>query len=348
MLHALKPIDWQPPDGWRRIRTIDAHAAGEPFRVIAGGIPELRGATILDRRRWAREHLEHVRRGLMWEPRGHADMYGCIITPPVSDDADFGALFLHNEGYSTMCGHGIIAIAKVAVDTGMVAVSEPETVLKIDTPAGPVVARARVARGSAGLVTFRNVPSFAVALDLEVEVPELGSLVYDLAFGGAYYAVVEADAVGAACSARDVRRLIEAGTAVKRAIADSREIRHPGGDELSFLYGVIFVEPAPPTAGVHSRNVCVFADGEIDRSPTGTGVSARLALLHARGELAIGERIVVESLIGTRFGGAIAATTTFGPYDAVVPEIDGRAFITGRHEFVFDPADPLGEGFLIR
>ncbi len=347
MLRGLKQIDWHPPEGWRRIRTIDAHAAGEPFRVVAGGIPEPRGGTLLDRRRWAREHLEHVRRGLMWEPRGHADMYGCIVTPPVSDEADFGVLFVHNEGYSTMCGHGIIAVAKVAIDTGMVTASEPETVLTIDTPAGPVIARARVANGAAGQITFRNVPSFALALDLEVDVAGLGTLDYDLAFGGAFYAVVDAGAVGASCVPRDVRRLIEAGIALKRAISESRQVRHPGGEDLSFLYGVIFVEPAP-TSGVHSRNVCVFADGEVDRSPTGTGVSARLAILHARGALEVGERIVVESLIGTRFGGSIAAVTTCGPHEAVVPEIDGSAFITGRHEFVFDPADPLAEGFLIR
>ncbi len=348
MLHPLKPNEWRPPPAWRQIQTIDAHTGGEPFRVIVGGIPELRGNTILDRRRWAQEHIEHVRRGLMWEPRGHADMYGAIITPPVTEGADFGILFLHNEGYSTMCGHGIIAIAKVAIDTGMVPCHEPETVLRIDTPAGPVVARAEVAGGAVQRVAFRNVPSFVVELDCVVDVPELGPVRYDLAFGGAYYAVVEADAVGVGCVSAEVRGLIERGIAIKRAIAAEREIDHPEGGDLGFLYGVIFVEPAPSTSGVHSRNVCVFAEGEVDRSPTGTGVSARLAIHYARGELAVGERIVVESLIGSRFGGVILETTTFGGHQAIVPEIDGTAFITGRHEFTFDPSDPLTDGFLIR
>ncbi len=348
MLGSLKLVDWHPPQSWRRISTIDAHTAGEPFRVIVDGVPVPLGDSILDRRRWAREHLDHIRRGLMWEPRGHADMYGCVVTPPVSDDADFGVLFLHNEGYSTMCGHGIIAITKVAIDTGMVAAAEPETVLKIDTPAGPVVASARVANGAAGQITMRNVPSFAVELDGEVDLPGLGPVAYDLAFGGAFYAVVEADAVGVRCAPQFTRELIEWGSALKAAISARHEITHPSGDDLGYLYGVIFVEPAPATSGVHSRNVCVFADGEVDRSPTGTGVSARLAILHARGELEIGERIVVESLIGTRFGGSIAELTSFGPYQAIVPEIDGTAFITGRHEFAFDPDDPLADGFLIR
>jgi trans-L-3-hydroxyproline dehydratase len=336
MLMLLSDFDWQPPSGWRRITTVDAHTAGEPFRVVIGGVPVLRGESILDRRRWAREHLDHVRRGLMWEPRGHADMYGCLVTPAVSDEADFGILFLHNEGYSTMCGHGIIAITKVAIEAGLMPATEPETELAIDTPAGLVRARAQVAHGVVGTVSFRNVPSFAVDLDAEVEVDELGTVRYDLAFGGAFYAVVDAQAAGVHCTPASAPRLIERGRQIKRAVAASREIHHPAANDLGFLYGVIFVEPAP-TSGVHSRNVCVFAEGEVDRSPTGTGVSARLAILHARGQLDLGERIVIESIIGSRFGGTIAELTTFASHE-----------VTGRHEFVFDPNDPLADGFLVR
>ena len=331
-----------------RITTTEMHTGGEPVRIVTSGYPEIPGETILAKRRYARDRLDHLRRLLMFEPRGHRDMYGVIPVAADHPGADLAVLFIHNEGYSTMCGHGIIAICKVAIDTGMVVASEPETVLKIDTPAGLVVARAQVANGAAGQITFRNVPSFAVALDCALEVPGIGPLVYDLAFGGAYYIVVESDAAGVRCSPQAVGQLIEHGMAVKRAVVESREIRHPTGDDMGFLYGVIFVEPAAATSGVHSRNVCVFADGEVDRSPTGTGVSARLAILHARGDLEIGERIVVESLIGTRFGGSIAEVTSFGPHEAIVPEVDGTAFITGRHEFTFDPSDPLADGFLIR
>jgi proline racemase len=339
--------DWRPPADWVRIRTIDAHTAGEPFRVIVDGWPELPGATMLERRRHAREHLDHLRTALMWEPRGHADMYGCIPTPPVSDEADFGVLFTHNEGYSSMCGHGVIAMATVAVETGMVAATLPETAIGIDTPAGLVRAWARVEDGRVTGVRFRNVPSFAAALDDEVEVPGFGRVRFDLAYGGAFYAFVDAADLGLRVVPDDVRRLIDAGIAVKRAVAGARDIRHPFEEDLSFLYGVIFVSPSSED-GVHSRNVCVFADGEVDRSPTGTGVSARLAIHRARGELAVGDEIVISSLIGSRFSGRVIEDVEFGPHRAVVPEVAGRAHITGRHEFVLDPGDELHRGFILR
>jgi len=339
--------DWRPPADRVRIRTIDAHTAGEPFRVIVEGYPELPGATMLERRRYAREHLDHMRTALMWEPRGHADMYGCIPTPPVSEGADLGVLFTHNEGYSSMCGHGVIAMATVAVETGMVRRTEPETAVGIDTPAGLVRAWARVENGRVTGVRFHNVPSFAAALDDEVEVPGHGRVRYDLAWGGAFYAFVDAADLGLRCIPGDFRRLIDAGVAVKRAVAAAREIRHPFEEDLGFLYGAIFIEPSPDD-GVHSRNVCVFADGEVDRSPTGTGVSARLAIHRARGELAVGEEIVVSSLIGSRFSGRVVEDVEFGPHRAVIPEVAGRAHITGRHEFILDPADELAHGFLLR
>ena len=339
--------DWRPPEEWVRIRTIDLHTAGEPFRVFVDGYPELSGTTMLERRRHARSHLDQLRTALMWEPRGHADMYGCIVTPPVSDGADFGVLFTHNEGYSSMCGHGIIAMATAAVETGMVAASEPETAVAIDTPAGLVRAFVRVADGAVEGVRFLNVPSFVAALDEAVEVPGLGRVRYDLAYGGAFYAVVDAASVGLACDGAHFRQLIEAGIVVKRAVASATEIVHPFEDDLGFLYGVIFVD-ASPDERVHSRNCCVFADGEVDRSPTGTGVSARLAIHHARGEIGVGEPVVISSLIGSEFTGRVVKTTTFGPHPAVIPEVGGRAHITGRHEFVVDPDDPLGRGFILR
>jgi trans-L-3-hydroxyproline dehydratase len=338
---------WKPPGDWLKITTIDAHTAGEPFRVITGGYPDLPGDSILARRRYAREHLDHLRTVLMWEPRGHADMYGCIVTPPVSPEADIGVLFMHNEGYSPMCGHGIIGITKIALETGMLPMTSPETAVGIDTPAGLVTAHASVEDGQVTDVRFHNVPSFVVALDETVEVPGLGRIGYDLAFGGGFYAYVQASEAGVTCTVEDFRPLIQKGIAIKRAIVASRSIPHPFEKDLSFLYGTIFVAP-PSREGVHSRNVCVFAEGEVDRCPTGTGVSGRLAIHHARGEVAVNEPIVVESIIGTTFSGRIVETTTFGPYSAVIPEVEGRAYITGRHEFLVDPTDPLRDGFILR
>lgn len=340
-------MSWSPPAGWTRITTIDAHTAGEPFRVIVGGFPDLSGDTILARRRDARDRFDHLRRALMWEPRGHADMYGCIVTPAVTPGADFGVLFLHNEGFSTMCGHGIIGIATVAVETGMVPAREPETTIRIDTPAGLVTAFVEVDGGRVQRVRFRNVPSYVAALDQSVDVPGFGAVRFDLAFGGAFYAYVEAEPLGLHCVPEEFRRLIETGMQIKRAVAASREIRHPFEPDLGFLYGTIFVAPAR-SAGAHSRNVCVFADGEVDRSPTGTGVSGRLALHHARGEIGVDQVIEIESIIGTRFTGRVMETAVFGPYQAVIPEVGGSAYITGRNEFLIDPNDPLREGFLLR
>ena len=345
MLQKMR--SWTPPEHWLRITTIDCHTGGEPFRVITGGFPDLPGSTILARRRYARDHLDHLRTALMWEPRGHADMYGCIVTPPVSPEADIGVLFMHNEGYSTMCGHGIIALAKVTLETGLLPMTAPETEVKIDTPAGLVTARARITDGQVDSVRFRNVPSFVLALDQVVDVPGLGAVSYDLAFGGAFYAYLQASDVGLACTPDNFRAFIETGLAIKRAIVASREIPHPFEEDLSFLYGPIFVGP-PLGEEAHSRNVCVFAEGEVDRCPTGTGVSGRLALHYARGEIDLDEPIVVESIIGSRFTGRIVATTTFGPHPAIIPEIEGSAHITGRHEFLLDPSDPLRHGFILR
>jgi proline racemase len=338
---------WEPPRDWLRITTIDAHTGGEPFRVITSGFPDLPGESILARRRYAREHLDHLRTALMWEPRGHADMYGCIVTPPVSPEADIGILFMHNEGYSTMCGHGIIGIAKVALEAGLLPIHQPQTTIKIDTPAGLVTAHARVQDGQVTSVRFHNVPSFVLALDQTVDVPGLGHVRYDVAFGGAFYAYVQAQDVGVTCTPEDFRPLIEKGVAIKRAIMASRPIPHPFEQDLSFLYGTIFVGP-PRGEGAHSRNVCIFAEGEVDRCPTGTGVSGRLAIHHARGEISRDQPMVVESIIGSRFTGRIVDTTTFGPYPAIIPEVEGAAHITGRHEFLIDPADPLRDGFILR
>ncbi len=347
MLHE-KLRQWRAPEDWLRLTTLDCHTAGEPFRIITGGLPELPGHTILERRRYMQQHLDYLRTALMWEPRGHADMYGCIVTPPVSAEADFGVLFLHNEGYSTMCGHGIIGMATVAVETGMVPLQAPETRMGIDAPAGLIRARVQVsADGRAERVFFQNVPSFVLALDETVQVPGLGRVRYDIAFGGAFYAFVQAADVGLTTHPEDFGELIDKGMAIKRAVMTARPIDHPFEADLSFLYGTIFIGPAH-SREAHSSNVCIFAEGEVDRSPTGTGVSARLALHHARGEIKQGQLIEIESVIGARFSGRIEQETSFGPYAAVIPEVGGTAHITGRHEFVIDPGDALQKGFILR
>jgi len=345
---SLAPMRrWRPPKGWLRITAVDAHTGGEPFRVITGGFPDLPGDTILAKRRWVKEHFDHLRTALMWEPRGHADMYGCILTPPAAPGADFGILFMHNEGYSTMCGHGIIAITKVVLETGLLPMKAPETAVRIDSPAGRITAHARVSGGEVKSVYFHNVPSFVLALDETVDVPGLGSVRYDIAYGGAFYAFVNAADLGVGCTSEHFRPLIEKGMAIKRAIMANREISHPFEPDLGFLYGTIFIGP-PQRVDAHSRNVCIFAEGEVDRSPTGTGVSGRLAIHHARGDIGSNERVVIESIIGSRFSGRVVETTTFGAYPAVIPEVEGTAHICGRQEFLIDPFDPLRNGFMLR
>ena len=301
---------------------------------------------MLARRRFMHEHYDYFRTALMWEPRGHREMYGCIITEPVTPKANFGVIFLHNEGYSTMCGHAIIALAKIAVETGMVPAQEPETIIQIDTPAGLITAYVRIKTDKIQNVSFDNVPSFVQALDQVVDVPGIGTITYDLAFGGAFYAFVQAEQLGLFCYRDESFALIEKGIAIKKAIIENTVLHHPYQEDLNFLYGTIFICP-PINKGADSRNVCIFANGEVDRSPTGTGVSARLAIHYARGEIGINEPMVFESIVDSRFSGRVIKTIKFGTYDAVIPRVAGTAHITGRHEFFIDPEDPLKYGFLL-
>ncbi len=335
------------PREWTKITAIDAHAAGEPFRILTAGYPELPGDTILAKRSYALEHYDYLRTATMWEPRGHADMYGCVLTGPTTGDGDFGVLFLHNEGYSTMCGHGIIAVTRVVLETGLIETGPGREEIKIDTPAGRVTAYPEWSDGRVKKVSFDNVASFVYATDQVVAVPGLGEVNYDLAYGGAFYAYVNADDVGVELDAGGFRRLIELGTGIKQAIMGAREIKHPFEEDLSFLYGVIFVGKARDPRN-HSRNVCVFADGEVDRSPTGTGVSGRAALHYARSEIEKGQPFVVESILGTCFTGEVIGETELGPYRAVVPRISGTAHICGYNTLLFDPDDPLKDGFILR
>ncbi len=331
------------------ITTLDAHTAGEPLRIITGGMPEIHGVTLLERRRYMLEHLDYIRRALMWEPRGHYNMYGCVVTAPVAPDADFGVLFMHNEGYSTMCGHGIIALVTALLETGAFPAKGQHTPVSLDTPAGLVRATAHLdGNGHVERVSFLNVPSFLYARDVELMLPDYGKLLVDVAFGGAFYAFIPAEQVGLKVRPENTQQLVAAAEAIRMAVNDAISIEHPIEADLSFVYGAILTD-VPENPAHHSRNVCVFADAEVDRSPTGTGVSARLALHHARGEIDDGQQIVVESILGSAstFGGRVVGRAKVGPYEAIVPEVSGTAFITGRHEFIVDPRDELGKGFLV-
>ena len=340
-------FNWNPPKDWIKITAIDAHTAGEPLRVITSGLPPISGNTMLEKRRYAREHLDDLRTALMWEPRGHADMYGCIVTEPVTPDGTLGVLFLHNEGFSTMCGHGVIGLTKVALDAGMIALAEDKPIIRMDTPAGRVTAFARRENGRVVEVSFHNVPSFVYAFDQIVHVSGIGWVRYDVAFGGAFYAFCRAEEIGIDLTAKNFRQLIDVGMSIKLAVMTSLPIQHPLEKDLGYLYGTIIVGAAHDRSH-HSRNVCIFADGEVDRSPTGTGVSARVALHHARGEIKMNEPIVIESILGTCFTAEVVETTKFGPYDAVIPKVTGTAYITGRDELLIDPSDPLRNGFILR
>ncbi len=329
------------------IKTLEAHAAGEPLRIILSGYPDVAGETILAKRRYLQTHLDHLRTALMWEPRGHADMYGCLVTEPVTPGSHLGVLFMHNEGYSSMCGHGIIALTTAVCERGLFGVPRDVPVLRIDTPAGPVEAVPHRAGGRVESVSFLNVPSFVYARDHRVQVPGIGEVACDVAFGGAFYAFCQAGRLGVRLVPEDFRKLIDLGMRVKRAVMDSLPIKHPFEADLGFLYGTIIVGPAHEP-GHFARNVCVFAEGEVDRSPTGTGVSARAALHLAKGDIGLGEPFVVESILGTTFTGRAVRELAFGPYQAVVPEVSGSAFLTGTSEFWIDPADPVGRGFILR
>lgn len=317
------------------------HTGGEPLRVIIDGLPPIEGRTVLEKRRHFREHYDHLRTGLMWEPRGHADMYGAVITS--SEDADFDVFFLHNEGYSTMCGHAIIALTKLAVETGLVTKTE----MVFNVPAGRIRARAVVIDGQVTETSFQNVPSFLYLREQQVEVPGIGLVRFDVAYGGAFYAFVDAESVGVTLEPQHFNRIIEYGRRIKHAIMDLFPITHPFEPDLSFLYGTIFTGP-PRDPSLHSRNVCIFADGELDRSATGSGVSARAALHFAKSELDLNESITIESILGSTMSVRVVNTTKFGPHDAVIPEVSGTASIIGRNEFYFDPEDPFRTGFIFR
>jgi proline racemase len=329
----------------RTYTTIDTHTAGEPLRIVTAGVPRIPGATILEKRRWLKDNLDDVRKALMWEPRGHADMYGAYLTEPVTPAADFGVIFMHNEGYSDMCGHGIIALASVAVSQGLIPLNIPETRIGFDTPAGFIEAFVAWDGERVGAVRFTNVPSFLYREGVIVRTPSFGEVTIDIAFGGAFYAYLEADGMQLDITPPFLRELIQLGGEIKKAVSDTVQVQHPLIPELNQLYGTIISQQR---TSLHQVNVCIFADREVDRSPTGTGTAGRVAQLYAKGRLQAGDSLTNESIIGTTFTGKVLTETTVADIPAVIPEVSGSAFITGFNQWVIDPDDPVAGGFFLR
>ncbi|HEY3868408.1 MAG TPA: proline racemase family protein [Actinocrinis sp.] len=327
----------------RVFHAVDSHTEGMPTRVITGGIGTIPGATMFDRRRHFVEHLDHIRRLLMNEPRGHSAMSGAILQPPTRPDADFGILYIEVSGCLPMCGHGTIGVATVLVETGMVEVEEPVTTIRLDTPAGLVVADVQVEDGSAKAVTLRNVPSFALKLDQTVKVAPWGEVGYDMAFGGNFYAIVELERLGIPFDRGNKNQIMEAGLAIMAAINEEDRPVHPANPEISGVHHVYLA--APGSTATHSRHAMVVHPGMFDRSPCGTGTSARMAQLHARGLLQLGAEFRNESFIGTHFLGRLVEETEVAGKKAVIPTFTGRAWITGTAQYLIDPTDPFPEGF---
>ncbi|TDD42387.1 proline racemase [Kribbella antibiotica] len=329
----------------RTITAIDSHTEGMPTRVVTGGVGVVPGTTMAERREYFLKHLDELRLFLMNEPRGHAAMSGAILQPPTRPDADWGVLYIEVSGCLPMCGHGTIGVATVLVESGMVEVQEPVTVVRLDTPAGLVVVDVAVRNGRAEHVTLRNVPSYSHALDAVVEVPGLASVTYDLAYGGNFYAILPLEQLGIPFDRAYKDQILAAGLSLMEAINTTDRPVHPLDPGISGCKHVQFT--APGLDGAHSRNAMVIHPGWFDRSPCGTGTSARMAQLHARGELTLGEDFVNESFIGTRFTGRLIEETTVGNHQAVVPTVTGRAWITGTANYLLDPDDPFPTGFVL-
>lgn len=342
----LKNFSFQAPDNYTKITTIDMHTGGEPLRIPIAGLPKIEGNSVLEKRRFFKDNYDTIRTGLMFEPRGHADMYGAIISEPSSPDADFDVFFIHNEGYSTMCGHAVLALTKFAFETNLLP-NKTDNKLTLNVPCGTIYAEAKIVDGIVVESTFTNVPSYLHLRDKTVEVQGIGRVKFDVAFGGAYYAFVEAASVGLKMTPDYYNQLIDYGRRIKYAVMDNFDISHPVEADLSFLYGTIFTG-APENTAHHSRNVCIFAEGEVDRSATGSGVSARAGLHFSKGELPLHSPITIESILGSTMSVEVIEKVDFHGYEAVIPKVSGAASFVGKNEFWFAPGDPYKEGFIFR
>ncbi|XP_074092022.1 trans-3-hydroxy-L-proline dehydratase isoform X2 [Macrotis lagotis] len=344
-----------PPhaSGAPALSVLDMHAGGEPLRIVLAGWPEVRGPTLLAKRRYVREHQDGLRRRLLLEPRGHRDMYGALPVRSELPDAHLGVLFLHNQGYSSMCGHAVLALARFALDSGLAPPPPPgqaEAQVRLHCPCGPVTAFVPWEGGrSRGPVRFHSVPAFALATDLVVDVPGKGEVVVDIGYGGAFYAFVDAKRFGLDVCSSKTRDLVDAATAVTEAVKVQVKIHHPDSEDLAFLYGTILTDGKDAFTEEPTTNICVFADAQVDRSPTGSGVTARIALQYHKGLIQLNQtRTFKSSTTGSLFTGKPVKETKCGEFKAVVVEVSGQAYYTGAASFIIEEEDPLKNGFLLK
>ncbi|KPP69074.1 trans-L-3-hydroxyproline dehydratase-like [Scleropages formosus] len=339
-----------PPHEGPVLSVVDMHAGGEPLRVVWKGFPPLEGDTLLAKRRHAQESADHLRKVLMFEPRGHYDMYGALLVDSELREADVGVLFVHNAGYSTMCGHAVIALGRFAVDYGLVrAPASPETEVNIHCPCGLVKAFVEYSEGKTGAVRFHSVPAFAFATDVAVSVPGYGVVTVDISYGGAFYALVSAQTFGLDVSKSRTRDIVEAATAVTNAVKSQVKLHHPVSSDLAFLYGTILTDGKDEFTEEPTANVCVFADSQVDRSPTGSGVTARIALQYHKGLIQVNQKREFQSgVTGSIFTGKAVQETKCGNFPAVVVEVAGQAYYTGIASFVQETGDSLSNGFLLK
>tara|TARA_R110000787_G_scaffold43688_8_gene107123 strand:+ start:10838 stop:11815 length:978 start_codon:yes stop_codon:yes gene_type:complete len=324
------------------------HTGGEPLRIITDGVPVPEGRTLLEKRAYMRDKADQYRRFLMFEPRGHKDMYGALLVPPDHPEADLAVIFMHNEGYSTMCGHAIMALGRYALDFGLVVKEANETTVRIQCPCGLVTAKVETREGVTGQVRFESVPAFAYKLGQFVETREYGPVEVDIGYGGAFYGILNAASFGLNVLQSKARDLAAAASIVSTAIKEQIDITHPEEPDLGYLYGTIFTDGNIGNEGKSSANICVFADEQIDRSPTGSGVTSRMAIAAARKAITPGEICQFESVTGAVFTGELKNTAKVDPFNAVTVEIAGHAYYSGSAEFTFEDGDPLGGGFLLK
>lgn len=328
------------------ISAIDTHTAGEPTRIVLSGLPPIQGSTMTEKQQYMTEHLDHFRTLLMQEPRGHKDMFGAIITPPTTDRSQYGVIFMHNSGYVSMCGHAIIGITKTMIEMGMIPAREPETIVAFDTPAGLVEGHAKVEGGRVVEASVSNVPSFLYAQDVEIDLPGIGKVVVDVSFGGNFFVLVPAKALGLTIHPDNIAELAKLGMMVKKAVNEKVIVQHPTEKHINKVELTEFYDK-PVRSIPFSRNAIIFGDGQIDRSPCGTGISAAMAMLYGKGELSLNEEFHDVSIIGTQFKGRLVRETRMGDFVAVDPIVGGDAHITGIQQFVMDPDDPIKYGFVV-
>ena len=330
-----------------KLRTIEMHTGGEPVRIIVDGYPSVPGATLLEKRRYVSQNLDHLRKLVIFEPRGHCDMYALVLVKPDIPDADVGVLFMHNEGYSTMCGHAIIALGRYLVDHRLVDPKEPETTVKIQCPCGMITTHVSVKNGKSGAVRFESVPSFAFARDKTIMTDAFGLVTLDIGYGGAFYAIVEANQFGLNLRKSNLHDMIGAATTISEAVRQQVPLHHPDGDDLAFLYGTILTDGSDEPSNETSVNVCVFANAQVDRSPTGSGVAARVALQYRRGLIDLQYKRAFESITGAVFTARALKEIRCDKFPAVTVEVSGIAHYIGESIFHLENGDDIGEGFLL-